>query len=147
MVVFQNIAYNAQEKKDKVIGILKSDIRIKLSNHDRVSIKQKKEVIGHINSFYVVDFHYCLAITNKKYLDAELSTEQICVFIKGNAKKRRNLMLNLCTTAIFSKNLLTSIFIFPKLDLENMKILPKADVGCLFYKRKRTVYNLTGMIS
>ena len=39
MVVFQNIAYNAQEKKDKVIGILKSDIRIKLSNHDRVSRK------------------------------------------------------------------------------------------------------------
>lgn len=82
-----------------------------------------------------------MVITNKKYLDAGLSTEQICVVIKGNVKKRRNLMLNLCTTAIFSTNLLISIFIFPKLDLENMKTLPKADVGCLFYKRKRTVYN------
>ena len=47
-----------------------------------------------------------MVITNKKYLDAGLSTEQICVVIKGNVKKRRNLMLNLCTTAIFSTNLL-----------------------------------------
>ena len=39
MVVFQKIAYNAQEKKDKVIGILKSDIRSKHSNQDRVSKK------------------------------------------------------------------------------------------------------------
>ena len=39
MVVFQKIADNAQEKKDKVIGILKSDIRSKHSNQDRVSKK------------------------------------------------------------------------------------------------------------
>lgn len=39
MVVFQNIAYNVQEKKDKVNGILKSDIWSKHSNHDRVSKK------------------------------------------------------------------------------------------------------------
>ena len=39
--------------------------------------EQKNEVIFHINSFPVVEAHYCWAKTNRKYLEAELNIEKM----------------------------------------------------------------------
>ena len=68
LAVSQKMVYNVHDKKDKVTGILKADGRGKHNKHHRVSEDQREEVIAHINSFPVVDSHYCRAKTKKKYL-------------------------------------------------------------------------------
>ena len=42
-----------------------------------VSDEQKNGVIAHIDSFSVIEFHYCRAKTNKKYLEAGLSIQKM----------------------------------------------------------------------
>ena len=53
------MVYNVHDKKDKVTGILKADGCGKHNKHHRVTEEQQEEVIAHINSFPVVDSHYC----------------------------------------------------------------------------------------
>ena len=71
------MVYNVHQKKDKVSGILKQDGRGKHGNHRKVTYEQKNEVISHINSFPVMEAHYCQAKTNRKYLEAELNVEKM----------------------------------------------------------------------
>ena len=84
------MVYNVHGKKDKVTGILKADGRGKHNKHHRVTEEQREEVIAHINSFPVVDSHYCRAKTNKKYLEAELTIEEMYNLYKQTCEKEKN---------------------------------------------------------
>ena len=64
--VSQKMVYGVHEKKEENTGMLKPDGRGSKS-FKTVSAEQKEDVINHINSFPVVDSHYCRAKTNKKY--------------------------------------------------------------------------------
>ena len=77
LAVSQKMVYNVHDKKDKVTDILQADGRGKHNKHHRVTEEQREEVIAHINSFPVVDSHYCRAKTNKKYLEAGLTIEKM----------------------------------------------------------------------
>ena len=50
--------------------------RGKHDKHPKVSDEQKNRVISHIDSFPVIESHYCRAKTNKKYLEAGLSIQK-----------------------------------------------------------------------
>ena len=93
LAVSQKMVYNVHDKKDKVIGILKADGRGKHKKHHRhhrVTEEQREEVIAHINSFPVVDSHYCRAKTNKKYLEAGLMIEKMYDLYKQTYEKEKN---------------------------------------------------------
>ena len=83
-------SYNVHDKKDKVSGILKADGRGKHNKHHRVTEEQREDVIAHINSFPVVDSHYCRAKTNKKYLEAGLAIEKRYDLYKQTCEKEKN---------------------------------------------------------
>ena len=55
------MVYNVHINKDSVSGVIKSDARGKHNNHFKVSDEDRQKVINHINSFPVVDSHYCRA--------------------------------------------------------------------------------------
>ena len=59
----QKMIYGVHEKKEEVSGIVKPDGQGKHNNHYKVM--QEEKVIAHINSFPVIDSHYCPAKTNK----------------------------------------------------------------------------------
>ena len=71
------MVYSVHEKKDSVTGAIKADGRRKHNKHNHVSAIDRQNVIDHINSFLVVDLHYCKAKTNKKYLEPGLNIEKI----------------------------------------------------------------------
>ena len=77
LAVSQKMVYNVHEKKDPVSGVIKVDGRGKHSNHFKVDEVQRKFVIDHINSFPVIESHYCRAKTNKKYLEPGLNIEKM----------------------------------------------------------------------
>ena len=68
----QKVVYNVHEKKDSVSGVIKSDGRGKHDSHFKIKDEDQQFVIDLINSFPVMDSHYCRAKTNKKYLKYEL---------------------------------------------------------------------------
>ena len=68
LAISQKIVYNVHQKKNELTGILKLDGRGKHDKHAKVSDEQKNGVISHIDSFPVIESHYCRAKTNKKYL-------------------------------------------------------------------------------
>ena len=77
------------QKKDHATGIVKPDGRGRHESHHRVSEEQKKGVLEHINSFMVVESHYCRAKTNKKYLEARLNIEKMYDLYKEKCKKEK----------------------------------------------------------
>ena len=73
LAVSQKAVYTAHQKKDPVSGTLTPDGRGKHNNMKKIGEEQRTEVIDHINSFQLVDSHYCRAKTNKKYIEATLN--------------------------------------------------------------------------
>ena len=68
LAISQKMVYNVHQKKNELTGILKLDGRGEHDKHAKVSDEQKNGVISHIDSFPVIESHYCRAKTNKKYL-------------------------------------------------------------------------------
>ena len=61
------MVYNVHLKKNKLTGMLKLHGKHdKHDKHAKVSNEQKNGVISHIDSFPVIESHYCRAKTNKK---------------------------------------------------------------------------------
>ena len=77
LAVSQKMIYNVHDKKDETTGIVKIDGRGTHSNHHKVSEEERKSVLAHIQSFPVVDSHYCRAKTNKKYLESGLNIQKM----------------------------------------------------------------------
>ena len=77
LAVSQKMIYGVHEKKEEVCVIVKPDGRGKHNNHYKVTQEEKEKVIAHINSFPVIDSHYCRAKTNKKYLEVDLNIEKM----------------------------------------------------------------------
>ena len=75
--VSQKMIYGVHEKKEEVSGIVKPDGQGKHNNHYKVMQDEKEKVIARINSFHVIDSHYCPAKTNKNYLEADLNIEKM----------------------------------------------------------------------
>ena len=75
LAVSQEMIYGVHEKKEEVSGIVKPDGRGKHNNHYKVT--QDERVIARINSFPVIDSHYCRVKTNQKYLEADLNMEKM----------------------------------------------------------------------
>ena len=73
LAVSQKAVYTAHQKKDPVSGTLTPDCRGKHNNMKKIGEEQRKKVIDRINSFQLVDSHYCTAKTNKKYIEATLN--------------------------------------------------------------------------
>ena len=71
------MVYNVHQKKNELTGMLILDGRGKHDKHAKVSDKQKNGFIPHIDSFPVIESHYCRAKTNKKYLEAGLSIQKM----------------------------------------------------------------------
>ena len=65
------------KKKDKISGTLKQDGRGKHGKHSKVTDEQRNDIMNHINSFPVMESHYCRAKTNKKYLQSDLKIEKM----------------------------------------------------------------------
>ena len=67
--ISQKVVYNVHNKKDSFTGIPKTDARGK---HKKkiVSEESRNGVRRHIDSFPVVESHYCRANTSNKYLDS-----------------------------------------------------------------------------
>ena len=59
LAVSQKMIYSVHEKKEEVSGIVKPDSPGKHNNHYKVTQEEKEKVIAHINSFPVIDSHYC----------------------------------------------------------------------------------------
>ena len=89
LAVSQKMVYNVHQKKDKVTGVVKPDGRGRHSSHYQVSEEQKQGVFEHINSFPVVDSHYCRAKTNKKYLEGGLNIEKMYDLYKEKCEKKK----------------------------------------------------------
>ena len=85
LVISQRMVYNFNQKKNELTGMLKPDGRGKHNKDANVSDEQKNGVISHIDSFPVIEYHYCRAKTNKKYLEAGLSIQKMYDFTKKNA--------------------------------------------------------------
>ena len=68
LAISQKMVDNVHQKKNELTGILKLDGRGKYDKRAKVSDEQKNGVISHIDSFPVIESHYCRAKTNKKYL-------------------------------------------------------------------------------
>ena len=68
--------YNVHEKKNPINGVVKADGQGKKC-HSNVTKEQREIVIAHINSFPVIDSHYCRAKTNKKYVQPGLNIERM----------------------------------------------------------------------
>ena len=66
---------------------VKEDERGKYANHHRCSQEQRRGVIDHINSFPVIESHYCRAKTSKKYLEADLNIEKMYDLYVDQCKK------------------------------------------------------------
>ena len=77
------------QKKDQATGIVKLDGRGRHESHHQVSEEQKKRVLEHINSFLVVESHYCRAKTNKKYSEAGLNIEKKYDLYKEKCEKEK----------------------------------------------------------
>ena len=72
------MVHGVHGKQYVVTGVTKPDGRGKHNkNHQLVSEANRQSVIDHINSFPVVDSHYCRAKTNKKYVEAGLNIEKM----------------------------------------------------------------------
>ena len=83
LAVSQKMVYNVHQKKDEATGIVKPDGKGRHESHHRVSEEKKKgcfRVLEHINSFPIVESHYCRAKTNKKYLEAGLNIAKMYDF-------------------------------------------------------------------
>ena len=65
LAVSQKMIYSIHEMKEEVSGIVKPDSPGKHNNHYKVMQEEKEKPIAHINSFPVIDSHYCRAKTNK----------------------------------------------------------------------------------
>ena len=89
LAVSQKMVYNVHQKKDQATGIVKPDGRGRNESHHRVSEEQEKGVLEHINSFPVVESHYCRAKTNKKYLEAGLNIEKMYDLYKEKCEKEK----------------------------------------------------------
>lgn len=76
LAVSQKMVYNVHEKKCAVSGVVDTDSRGRKS-HSNVTKEQREIVIAHINSFPVIDSHYCRAKTNKKYVQSGLNIERM----------------------------------------------------------------------
>ena len=59
----QKMIYGIHEKKEEVSGIVKPDSWGKHNNQYKVTQEVKEKVIAHVNSFPVIDLHYCQAKT------------------------------------------------------------------------------------
>ena len=77
LAISQKMVCNVHQKKNKLTGMLKLDGRGKHDKHAKVSDEQKNGVISHIDSFPVIESHYCRAKTNKKYLEAGLRIQKM----------------------------------------------------------------------
>ena len=86
------MVYNVHQNKDQATGIVKPDERGRHESHHRVSEEQKRGVLEHINSFPVVESHYCRAKTNKKYLGAGLNIEKMYGLYKGKLRERKAIL-------------------------------------------------------
>ena len=76
LAISQKMVYNVHQKKNILTGMLKSDGWGKHNKHTKVSDEQKNVVICHIDSFPVIESHYCRAKTNK-YLEAGLRIQRM----------------------------------------------------------------------
>ena len=81
LAVSQKMVCNVHQKKDQATGIVKPN--------GRGRKEQKKGVLEHINSFPVVESHYCRAKTNKKYLEAGLNIEKMYDLYKEKCEKEK----------------------------------------------------------
>ena len=81
------MVYSVHEKKESVSGATEPDGRGKHGKQSSVSDVNCQKVVDHINSFPVIDSHYCRARTNKKYLDPGLNIEKMYDLHKMNTCK------------------------------------------------------------
>lgn len=91
LAISQKMVYNVHQKKDKVSGALKKDGRGKHGNHCKVTDEQRNDVFEHINSFPVMESHYCRAKTNKKYLQSDLKIEKMYDLYKAKCTEVKKL--------------------------------------------------------
>ena len=80
------MVYNVYEKKDPISGATKPGGRGRSSTKS-ISEEDRNRIIDHIKSFPVVDSHYCLAKTNKQYLESGLSIEKMYNLYEEKAAK------------------------------------------------------------
>ena len=71
-------------KKDLVNGVIKSDDWGKHGSYFKTNDEDWIFLIDCINLFPVVDSHYCLAKTYKKYMEPNLNIEKMYDFCKCN---------------------------------------------------------------
>ena len=87
LAVSQKMIYNVHEKKNPITGVVKADGRGKKC-HSNVTKEQREIVIAHINSFPVIDSHYCRAKTNKKYVQPGLNIERMYDLYKSHCSEK-----------------------------------------------------------
>ena len=122
------------KKKGKVTGMLKLDCRGIRDKHAKVSDEKKNGIISDIDSFPVIEAHYCRAKTNKIIWKQGLALKRCTICAKKNASDKTSLGSNLLTTVI-------SIFTSQKqIDVKNARRsrLRKVKIYQLALK-KRTV--------
>ena len=93
LAISQKMVYNVHQKKKKrkLTDMLKPD---DLGKHDKlakVSDEQKNGVVSLIDSFPGIESHYYRSKTNKKYLEAGLSIQQMYDLYKEKCKEKTNL--------------------------------------------------------
>ena len=87
LAVSQKMIYNVHEKKNPITGVVKADGRGKKC-HSNVTKEHREIVIAHINSFPVIDSHYCRAKTNKKYAQPGLNIERMYDLYKSHCSEK-----------------------------------------------------------
>ena len=75
--ISQKKVYNVFEERNPKTGIPKTNIKT-TSNAEKIITEEKKEKVRqHINSFPLIDSHYCRAKTSKKYLEPSLNISKM----------------------------------------------------------------------
>ena len=135
LAVSQKMIYNVHEKKNPITGVVKADGRGKKC-HSNVTKEQREIVIAHINSFPVIDSHYCRAKTNKKYVQPGLNIERMYDLYKSHCSEKGLPFVK----SSYYRHVFNTEF--------NIGFhVPKTEFGSFFYKRKLTMYNLIAMTS
>lgn len=75
--ISQKMVYGVLEGRQSNSGIPKTSKKSTRNTKQKVSENQKKQVRDHINSFPVIDSHYCRAKTNKAYLQPFLNISKM----------------------------------------------------------------------